>query len=168
MTRERTGTNHMAIHVDGSRGVAGRRRARLRRRSLGGRGGRPIAGWRGPLPDGRPPDAGAVLLETALAIPVLLAVAAALAWGLGLAATTAALGDAARMAARDLARGEGVDVALGRAASAMPQARLTITEQGDLVLVSAEQDVSAPVPIIRGLSITLRQDVAVPREWSMP
>ncbi len=111
-------------------------------------------------------DSGAVLLETALAIPVLLAVAAALAWCLSLAVTTAALGDAARTVARELARGQAPDAALGSARAALPAARVVIRQEGDLVVVVAEQDVSAPVPIIDGLAITLRQSVSVPREWS--
>ena len=72
------------------------------------------------------------------------------------------------MAARDMARGDGVEAALGRARAAVPDARIETYDQGDLVVVVAQQEVSAPVPIIRGITITLRQDVTVPREWSLP
>jgi len=106
-----------------------------------------------------------VLLETALAIPLLLAVAVALCWGISLTATTMALGDAARSAARDLARGTPVSEALGRAQASAPGARLRIEDADDSVAVTADQEVSAPGPILRGISVTLTQRVVVPREW---
>jgi hypothetical protein len=37
---------------------------------------------------------------------------------------------------------------------------------GDAVAVVVDEDVTAPVPILRGLSITLTSRVAVPRESS--
>lgn len=110
-------------------------------------------------------DSGMVLLETALAIPILLAVAAALAWGLSLAGTSAVLGDAVRTAARELARGEAVGEALQRAQAQAPGALLTIGEESGLTVVRGSQEVSAPVPLLRGMTVTVRQQVAVPREW---
>ena len=131
--------------------------------SPGGRGG---YGTR-PRPPAASPanDRGMVLLETALAIPLLLAVAVALCWGISLTATTMALGDAARSAARDLARGTPVSEALGRAQASAPGARLRIEDADDSVAVTADQEVSAPGPILRGISVTLTQRVVVPREW---
>ena len=109
---------------------------------------------------------GSVLLETALAIPLLVAVTVALAWGLSLAGTSLALGDAARTAARGLARGEPPSDVLARARAAVPAARVSIMGAGDAVAVVVDEDVTAPVPILRGLSITLTSRVAVPRESS--
>lgn len=106
-----------------------------------------------------------MILETALAIPLLLAVAVALTWGVVLAATTLSLGDTARSAAREIARGEPVAEALDRARSASPGASVWAERSDGLVRVVVEQEVSAPVPLLRGLSTTVRQQVAVPAEW---
>ncbi len=111
-------------------------------------------------------DSGSVLFETALAIPMLMAVAVAVAWGVSLAATSTSLGDTARTAARDLARGEAVAEVLDRARASAPGSTITVDESGGVVLVSVDRDVSAPVPLLRGLSVTLHQQVAVPREWT--
>lgn len=118
-------------------------------------------------PRGRAPGArGSVLLETALAIPLLIATTVALAWGISLATTSLALGDAARSAARDLARGVAVAQAVDAAVADAPGARVRVEQAGDDVVVIVERDVTAPVPILRGLDITIRRRVAVPQEWS--
>ena len=114
----------------------------------------------------RTSDRGAVLLETALAIPLLMAVAVALAWGLSLAATSASLGDAARNAARALARGEAGQQVLDRARASAPGAQVSIVDAGTDVAVVISRDVSPPVPILGGLSITVTQRVVIPREWT--
>lgn len=132
----------------------------LRRRVVGRIGGSfpPRSAWRA--------SEGSVLLETALAIPLLMAVAVALVWGISLATTSLRLGDAARTAARELARGEPSAEVLGRAQDAVPAASVSVAGAGDSVAVVITQDVSAPVPILRGMSVTLSQRVAIPREWS--
>jgi hypothetical protein len=107
-----------------------------------------------------------VLLETALAIPLLMAVAVALAWGISLGATSMALGDTARAAARDLARGESMSAVLDRARAQAPGADVRVEEAGDSVLVIVDREVSAPVPILRGITVTVHQQAAVPREWT--
>ncbi len=107
-----------------------------------------------------------MLLETALAIPMLTAVALALVWGISLAATSMALGDTARSAARDLARGESMAVVLERARSQAPGASIRVEDAGESVLVIVDREVAAPVPILRGISVTVHQQVAIPREWT--
>ncbi len=111
-------------------------------------------------------DRGAVLLEAALAIPVLVAVAVCLGWAVSLAGTTMVLGDAVRGAAREIARGVTVGAALDTARSHAPGAVLRVEDDGASVVVVADQQVSAPVPLLRGISVTLTQRVAIPREWS--
>jgi Flp pilus assembly protein TadG len=111
-------------------------------------------------------DRGFVLLETALAIPILLAVTVALAWCLSIAATSAALGDAARTAARSLARGEAVPDVLERARAQVDGATVGIESASESVVVVVTRDVSPPVPILTGLSITVSSRVAIPREWT--
>jgi hypothetical protein len=110
-------------------------------------------------------DRGSVLLETAIAIPVLLAVAAALAWTLSLVSTTLALQEAARQVARDVARGVDVASAIGSAESSLPGAVLTVERLGGRVMVLARRDVGAPVPLLDGLTVPLRQQVSMPEEW---
>ena len=107
-----------------------------------------------------------VLLETALAIPLLAAVTVALAWGISLGATSMALGDAARQAAREIARGVEVPAALEAAQVQAPGADLQVEEADGSVVVVAVQEVSAPGPLLGGLGVTLSQRVAVPREWT--
>ena len=107
-----------------------------------------------------------VLVEAAIAIPLLAAVAVCLAWGLSLASTSFALNDAARQAARDLARGIPSEQALGAAARGVPGAQVVLVDGGDPLRVVASREVSAPVPILSGLSITVSQGVSIPREWT--
>lgn len=107
-----------------------------------------------------------MLLETALAIPALLAVTVALAWGLSLVGTAAALGDAARQVAREVARGVAPGEAVDAARAAMPEAVITIEESEGMSVVVARRSVAAPVPLLAGLSVPLSQHVAIPQEWS--
>ena len=65
-----------------------------------------------------------------------------------------------------MARGEPPSDVLARARAAVPAARVSIMGAGDAVAVVVDEDVTAPVPILRGLSITLTSRVAVPRESS--
>lgn len=125
-----------------------------------------VVGRRAAVAPPRSSEDGSVLLETALAIPMLLAVAVALAWGLSLAATSASLGDAARTAARELARGEAGPDVLERARASVPDARISVEDAGPDVAVVIVQDVSPPVPLLRGLSVTVTQRVVIPREWT--
>ena len=115
---------------------------------------------------GRATDRGMVLLETALAVPVLIAVAAILVWVIGLASTSLALADAARAAARDLARGVPVSEAMGRAEALVPGSRLEAADAGESIVVVARADVTAPLLLLSGVRVPLEQRVAVPREWS--
>lgn len=107
-----------------------------------------------------------VLLETAVAIPVLVVVAVALAWVLSVATTSIALADAARSAARDLARGIAVEEAVRRAEALVPGSTLEVVPAGDAVTVVARRTMGAAVPILSGLQVPLEQSVTVPREWA--
>lgn len=107
-----------------------------------------------------------MLLETAIAIPVLVAVAAALAWAVSLAGTAMSLGDAVRQAAREMARGVPVGEALDAARVAAPGAKLRVDQEEGRVVVVAQEQVGAPGPLLQGISVTVTQRVAVPAEWS--
>lgn len=114
----------------------------------------------------RSPDAGYVIAEAVVAIPALLAVACALAWVLSVASASVALGDAARQAARELARGVSTEQALADAARGVPGAQVVLVDGGEPLRVVASRQVSAPVPILSGISFTVSQAVSIPREWS--
>jgi hypothetical protein len=76
------------------------------------------------------------------------------------------LADATRQVARDVARGVTVSAALAAAHGVAPGAVLRVVSEGESVVVIADQEVSAPVPILSGISVTLSQRVAIPREWT--
>jgi hypothetical protein len=109
---------------------------------------------------------GSVLLETALAIPMLMAVAVALLWCIGIATTALALGDAARTAARSAARGEAWGDVAARAEASVPGARIRTEDTVDGLRVVMEKQVTAPVPVLAGIDVTLSQSVTIPKEWS--
>ena len=125
-----------------------------------------VVGRRSAAVPPRTSDSGMVILETALAIPALMAVSIALAWGLSLAATSASLGDAARNAARALARGDDAPQVMERVRVEAPGADVAVDETADGVAVVVTRDVAAPVPVLDGLSITITQRVVVAREMS--
>lgn len=107
-----------------------------------------------------------VLLETAIAIPMLAAVAAALAWAISIGGTALSLGDAVRSAARELARGEAQGAVLDRARAAEPAAVFDVAVVDGQIEVSAVRSVAPPFPLLDGLAVTVRQQAAVPAEWS--
>ncbi len=101
-----------------------------------------------------------------MAIPILMAVAVALVWGLSLAATSVSLGDVARTAARSLARGEDGTEVLERARASAPGAIILIEDEDSAAAVVVTREVSPPVPVLGELSITISQRVVIPREWT--
>ncbi|MFJ6748306.1 TadE family type IV pilus minor pilin [Streptomyces sp. NPDC091266] len=79
--------------------------------------------------------------ETALVMPVLVAVAAALIWGLTAVCARIECVDAARAGARAAARSEPRAAVVGAARGAAPGgARISLARQGDLVRVRVEAD----------------------------
>lgn len=110
-------------------------------------------------------DDGMVIAETAIAIPVLMAVAAALIWGLSLMGTSMGMADTARQIARDIGRGVGIDDAV-RGARVPDGQRVSVDEQGDWVTVHVTHGAVTPLPLLDSLHVPLEQSVTVPREWS--
>lgn len=99
-------------------------------------------------------DRGSVLLETALSVPALVAVAVAGLWLLSVGSVQLRAGDAARMAAREAARGQ-ADAAVAAARAAMPDAEVDLRSAGGTVTVEVRRDVTAPVPFLQGLTFTV-------------
>ncbi len=110
-------------------------------------------------------DRGMVVAEAAIVIPVMAALALVLAWGVSVTADVMTLADAARQAARDIARGVSVGDAVVEAQRRAPEAEISIGDNGDLVTVTVREDVAPPFPALDGLRLPLSQSVSVPREW---
>lgn len=113
----------------------------------------------------RPGDDGMVIAETAIAIPVLMSVAAALVWGLSLVGTSLGMADTARQIARDVGRGVGIDDAV-RGARVPDGQRVSVDSHGEWVTVRVSHTAITPLPFLDGLTVPLEQTVTMPREWS--
>jgi len=87
---------------------------------------------------------GAITAEAALVLPVLVATTLALVWLLSLAAGQTRVVDAARETARAAARGDPVDVAIGRGLAVAPRASIEVTDDGDHVRVTVHSQVAGP------------------------
>lgn len=118
---------------------------------------RPASGSRG--------ERGAVTAELALGLPLLLALTVGLVWMLSLATAQVRVVDAAREAARAVARGD--DQATARSLAtrvAPPGARVTVSVSGDQVVVEAVAHVDGPgrwLAVLPGVDVHGRA-VAVP------
>jgi Flp pilus assembly protein TadG len=93
-----------------------------------------------------------VAAETAVVLPVLVALVLGLVWLVALGATQVRVVDAAREAARAAARGEqdGAAVASGRRV-APDGTRFTVRRRGEQVVVTATADVRGPGGLFRFL-----------------
>lgn len=91
----------------------------------------------------RPGDRGYVTAETAMVIPILVALTGLLVWGVMAAAAQVRCVDAARAGAREAARSETSADVLRAAREAAPAgARVTVRREGDMVRVR----VTVPAP----------------------
>ena len=109
-------------------------------------------------------DSGSAVLETAIAVPVLVAIAAMMLWAMGLGVTSLALASQARDVARAIARGESNESAISGVAKGRPKARVLVSESGGIVSVSVLEAVSIPLPLFDGLEMTIEQGAAARRE----
>ncbi|MDT0200557.1 TadE family type IV pilus minor pilin [Nocardioides sp. AE5] len=90
-------------------------------------------------------ERGAVTAETALAIPLLVAVTLAMIWMVAFGVNQMKTTDAAREAARAIARGESPEEATALAHQVMPGARVEISRTGDQVVVVVTARIEAPL-----------------------
>ena len=97
-------------------------------------------------------EGGAVTAEAALVLPVLAAVTLALVWMLGLAVAQVRVTDAAREAARAVARGDPVDEATRLAHTAAPGAEVVIDAGADRVRVRVVRRVRPPGDLLGHLA----------------
>ncbi|MEU9111167.1 TadE family type IV pilus minor pilin [Streptomyces sp. NPDC048483] len=90
-------------------------------------------------------DAGFVTAETAMVLPLLVAVAGALIWGLMAVCARIECVDAARAGARAAARSEPRAAVIQAARGAAPRgARVALAQEGDLVRVRVEAELPGP------------------------
>jgi len=106
-----------------------------------------------------------VTAEAALVIPAIAACALALVWGLAVMVDAMTLADVTRQVARDVARGVSVAEALEAAAAQDPGAVIDVQQEAGVVSVTARKEAVAPVPLLQGLRLPLRESVTISAEW---
>lgn len=94
-----------------------------------------------------------VTAETAVALPVLVAVTLAMVWLLTVGVAQMKVTDAAREAARALARGESTEHAVDLARRAAPGSTVSVTQTGGEVVVTVEGQVVAPGGLLGDLGV---------------
>ncbi|MBU6531005.1 pilus assembly protein [Streptomyces sp. A108] len=110
------------------------------------------------------PDRGFVTAETAVVLPVLVAFAMALVWGLLVMAAQIQCVDAARTGARAAARQDPDDAVLAVAREAAPGgARVTVGREAELVRVV----VVAEPPLLHGLPFEVRAEAVASAEQAV-
>lgn len=112
-------------------------------------------------------ERGAVTAETALALPLLIAVTLGMVWMVTFGVAQMKTTDAAREVARALARGETQADAVGLAERVAPGSRVEVSSNGDTVVVVVTDSVPSPGGVFDSLSGTTRAEaVALAEEVS--
>lgn len=112
-------------------------------------------------------DRGAATAELVAVLPVLVAVVLAMVWLLSLGAAQVRVVDAAREAARAVARGDDPAIAVGRGVQVGPAGTsITVTHAEDRVLARASVRVSGPGGLLGFLPGVRLHAVAVAAEES--
>ncbi|MFI2436564.1 TadE family type IV pilus minor pilin [Streptomyces sp. NPDC018693] len=110
-------------------------------------------------------DRGFVTAESAVVLPVLVAFAMALVWGLLMVATQIQCVDAARTGARAAARQDPPDAVVGLTRATAPRgARVTVSREGDRVrvVVVAKPPALGVLPFeVREEAVAMAEDVGV-------
>jgi Flp pilus assembly protein TadG len=104
------------------------------------------------------------VVETALMIPVLLALTVLLLTAIQVGMTALHLTDTAHDLARGLARGISFEEIQHQAQVQAPDAQLTLSQADQAITVSLSQEVSLSVPLFSQLSFTLDREVTAPLE----
>jgi hypothetical protein len=105
-----------------------------------------------------------VMVETAIAIPVLVTMAATLVWAVGVVMTGVSLGDACSRIAREVSRGADVSATVMSIQADRPGAQFDLADvDGGDVRVIGRERVSAP-GLLRGFGFTMTRQVVVARE----
>jgi len=97
-------------------------------------------------------ERGVVTAETAMAMPLLLLVALAMAWLVSVGLVQMQVVDAAREGARALARGESPERAASLARQAAPGAEVDLGTEGGTVVVRVHRRVTPPGGLLDALA----------------
>jgi Flp pilus assembly protein TadG len=97
-------------------------------------------------------ERGVVTAETATVLPLLLAVTVGMAWLVSLGLAQMQVADAAREAARALARGEDAGLATRLAERVAPGSRTTLSEESGTVVVQVERRLGPPGGLLDGIA----------------
>ncbi|MER6346186.1 TadE family type IV pilus minor pilin [Streptomyces sp. NPDC001595] len=109
-------------------------------------------------------DRGFVTAESAVVLPVLVAFAMALVWGLLVVAAQIQCVDAARTGARAAARQDPVDAVVAAARQVAPRgARVTVGREGDRVRVV----VSVAPPVLGDVAFEVREEAVASVEGAL-
>ena len=123
-----------------------------------------LRGWSREILDSTQHDHGSAVVETAMMIPVLIALTVLLITGVQTGMTSLHLADTAHDLARGLARGISPDEIQRQANSQAPDAELTMTQGDQMVTVNLNQEVSVPIPLFSRFSFTLDRSATAPLE----
>jgi hypothetical protein len=107
-----------------------------------------------------------VTVETAVAIPLLLAIAGVTLWGLGAGAAAIEVSEVGRTAARELARGVSEDQVIEHIRLAIPEAHTDIRSSGGGVIVTVHRMFTVPLPLLAAVGLDLSSTYVVPLEWA--
>ena len=121
-------------------------------------------GWSRGLLDSTQHDRGSAVVETAMMIPVLIALTVLLLTGLQTGMTALHLADTAHDLARGLARGISVEDIQLQAHTQAPDAELTMTQGDQMITVNLSQQVSVPIPLFSRFSFNLDRSSSAPLE----
>jgi TadE-like protein. len=113
-------------------------------------------------------ERGNTIVELMFAIPALLLVLLALFWLSMLGLSHAKAADLAHQAARSMARGADPAVIDELVERVMPGASIAAVGDGQTVEAIVTQEVSAPVPILSGMTVTVRASATALREPGLP
>jgi hypothetical protein len=106
-------------------------------------------------------ERGSAVIEAAVAIPALVAIALALLWIISLGVTHVRVDEAAYSAARLAARGATEDSVRLVVQSRLASAQVEMTSDADTVSVTVTDHVLADVPILRGLTAPISATAVV-------
>jgi Flp pilus assembly protein TadG len=106
------------------------------------------------------PDRGSVVVETAMVIPVLLAVTVLFVWVASLGATYVRVLDVAQTAARQAARGS-------EPLPAPDGVTVVVRERDGLIRAEATEEATPPLAAFAGWSVTVRAEAYAAPEWSL-
>jgi hypothetical protein len=107
-----------------------------------------------------------VTVETAVAIPLLLAIVGVALWGLAAGAAAIEVNDVGRTAARDLARGVSEVQVVEQINSSIPESRTEIRATSSEVTVTVNRRFDIPLPLLGGIGLDLSTTYVAPLEWT--